>query len=258
MTVYATPVDIDEFCVRYLACRNEIQAYREVFKGRADFDGKLSPAMARQFFKSAPVANRLAEKSAEILAGKRLDAKAILERLAKLAFADSGEIVKVRRVNCRHCWGKKFRRQMTQGEYDDQCADALDRAMREGKEDYNVPPEPVGGLGFQATRAPHPDCPECGGEGFPEVFIQDFDKVSDDAKPLIAGAKMGKYGLEVSLHSQADALTQLAKCFGLMQPEVAIQIIQQFLPAAGEKEVFDTENVAEAAEIYQRIANGPT
>lgn len=240
---------VEKFCMAYLACGDHLRAYRETFADQPGFMTSKAKFQAAAMMKRPDVNERLALMSREALRTQRLDARKVLERLAQIAFADASEVVRVRRVNCRHCWGKKFKRQSTQGEYDDACADALVAAQCEGKETYDVPPEPAGGLGFDLTRPPHPDCPECGGEGYAECFIEDFSKISDDVKPLIAGVEQTKYGLKVTLHNQMDAIKTLANCFGLTQPDVVLAVIQQMKPKT-EKTVITYED---AEETYRRL-----
>ncbi|TNF65166.1 hypothetical protein FBF48_10560 [Streptococcus salivarius] len=240
---------IEKFCATYLACGDEVKAYVEAFHDQPKFSQKQAKGMAARMLKRPDVCERLALMSREALRMQRLDARRVLERLAQIAFADLTEVVKVRRVNCRYCWGKNHRRQSTQGEYDDLCADALVEAQRKKEATYNLPELPPGGLGFDATRPPHPDCPECNGEGHAESFIQDFDKLSDDVKPLIAGVEQTKYGLKVTLHNQMTALETLTKCFGLNQPDIVLTILRQMMPPE-EKAVITIEN---AEDMYRRF-----
>ena len=246
---------IEKFVFSYLASGDEVAAFKEAFKDSKNFVARNAKRDARALLLDKDVASRLAMASREALRMKRLDAKAVLERIAQIAFADVTSVAKVRRVNCRHCWGKGFKRMGTQGEHDEACMRAIVQAQVKGLNEYEEPPLPPGGLGFDGKRPPHPDCPECFGEGIAEVHLADFDKVSDDVKPLISNVKEGKYGIEVGFHSQTEALKILANCFGLMQPDVAVQIIQQMLPNQ-EKEVVTVENMAEAQERYQRLIDG--
>lgn len=247
---------LEEFCTIYLSTGDEVSAFKQTFAGKRGYVAKTAAKDARAFLFDKNVAERLALMSREALRMKRLDAQAVLERIAQMAFADVTEAVKLRRVNCRYCWGTKFKRQATQAEYEDACTDAFVAAQMAGKDEYEQPEPPPGGLGFRANRPPHPDCPECCGEGHEEVFLQDFDKLSDDVKPLIAGVEHTRYGVKVLFHDQAKSLETLAKCFGLMQPDVAIQIIQQMMPNRGATIVLDEQNIQKATEAYKRLLDG--
>lgn len=248
--------DIEKFCVNFIVSGDEVQAYKETFQKKSGYVARTAKRDAAAFKKTHQryISERLALLSREALRAKRLDAKAVLERIAQIAFADVTEVAKVRRVNCRYCWGPRFRYQMTPAEYDGQCADAFIEAQIK-KTDYVAPEKPPGGLNFVISRPPHPDCPECAGEGVAELFVQDFSKVSEDVKPLIAGVEHTRYGIKVSFHSQTSALETLAKSFGLLQPDIVNVIVQQMAPKE-EKFVFDASNQEQAAETYKRLING--
>lgn len=248
--------DVEKFCEIYIATGNEVHAYRKVFYGRDSFIAKSAKSDASAFLRSVDVRNTLALKTRAALRPYRLEGKAVLDRLAQIAFANITEVVKVRRVNCRHCWGKKFKYQYTPGEYDQMCVDSfIDAQNKKTEAAWTKPPVPEGGLKFDATRKPHPDCPECRGEGYAETFIEDFDKISDDVKPLIASVENTKYGLKVTFHSQTQALETLAKCFGLLQPDVAMTFIQQMMPQPVESEIFEARTYEQQHETYKRLLN---
>lgn len=145
----------------------------------------------------------------------QVSAKAIVERFAQIAFADPRELSRVRYVNCRHCWGVGHHYQFTEHEAAIALAKAVDIKAK-------VKPTFPGGTNFKPLRAPHPDCPECGGEGISEVVVGDTGSLSLAGQALYAGAKHGKYGIEVMTHSQMDALKALAQFFGITPATVQL------------------------------------
>jgi phage terminase small subunit len=64
--------------------------------------------------------------------------------------------------------------------------------------------------------ADHPDdeCKTCRGRGIYDVVVSDTRKLSGPAKALFKGAKMGRYGVEVQMHDQLDALDSVAEHIG--------------------------------------------
>ncbi len=68
-------------------------------------------------------------------------------------------------------------------------AATVDHAVDSGK----PAPDGMGGFGFDPKAEPHPDCPECGGEGMEDVHVADTRKLRGPAKVLYAGAKRNKH-----------------------------------------------------------------
>lgn len=137
----------------------------------------------------------------------------VLERIALIAFADTRELVEGKKGCCRHCWGEGHKRQRTVGE--------LNSAMKTWLEKGNNPAEfdHEGGIGYNPHRPPHPECPDCMGDGYLHVVVKDTRLLSPAAAALYAGIKQTKDGFEVKTHSQMDALEKLAKKFGLYEAD---------------------------------------
>lgn len=72
-----------------------------------------------------------------------------------------------------------------------------------------------GGVGFNATRDPHPDCPECFGEGVGRAIAKDTRQLSPGAKALYAGVKVTKEGLEIKMHDKMAALSKIGQHLGM-------------------------------------------
>ncbi len=142
-----------------------------------------------------------------------ITADKVLTAIALVAFADARELVEVRKGCCRHCWGEGFKRQRTVGEMN---AD-MEQWRKEGKNPADFDQE--GGIGYNPHRPPHPDCPDCVGEGHARTVIKDTRQLSPAAAALYAGAKETKYGIEVLSHSKMDAVEKLAKHVGLYEKD---------------------------------------
>lgn len=129
--------------------------------------------------------------------------------LHALATADPRDLVSIHRGACRFCWGESFDRQWTAGEWRD--------AYYEAKAaDPNAAAPPLrGGLGYDFTREPNPECPECRGIGEERVFVKDTRKLSRAAAKLIAGVKSTREGIELKHRDQDGALLALGKVCGI-------------------------------------------
>jgi hypothetical protein len=148
-----------------------------------------------------------------------ITAEAVLERLWNIATADPNGLVEYRRNCCRHCWGEDHLFQWTEGEFTE--------AQRKADDKGDDPPEIQGGFGFNATRVPHPECPECGGDGRGHVHIHDTRKVKGAARLIYAGVKQGKDGTELKIVDQLSALKQVAEHVGLFRDKDANRRAQE-------------------------------
>jgi hypothetical protein len=177
-----------------------------------------------------------------------VDAQRVLREWAEIATADPTEIATVRRLCCRHCYGIGFAYQYTDAEYARDTAQAI-----ANEDDMSIF---VGGPGFDKSREPNPECPECCGEGEPEVFIKDLRKLSATARKLVKSVRQGKYGIEVEMRDQEEALRNLARFLGVYVDRkeltgkdggpIQTQNVNYNLPA----------DPAEAARVYQQLMSG--
>ncbi|MBN6453417.1 terminase small subunit [Escherichia coli] len=131
------------------------------------------------------------------------DLDLLVSQLMAIVQADPNQLAQFRRVNCRYCWGENHLYQWRDiAEFDKAAA----QASRDGK------PEPeYGGLGFVDNAIPNPDCPKCYGEGTGQLYMADTTLLDGDARQLYAGAKLGKFGVEILLEDKAAARRELIK-----------------------------------------------
>ncbi|PBR22699.1 terminase small subunit [Escherichia coli] len=131
------------------------------------------------------------------------DLDLLVSQLMAIVQADPNQLAQFRRVNCRYCWGENHLYQWRDiAEFDKAAA----QASRDGK------PEPeYGGLGFVDNAIPNPDCPKCCGEGTGQLYMADTTLLDGDARQLYAGAKLGKFGVEILLEDKAAARRELIK-----------------------------------------------
>lgn len=162
------------------------------------------------------------EKAMQVRAERNaIDADRVLKRLDAIATADPTELMEIQRVCCRYCYGKGHLYQRTPREMRaDRAQHELDEAKR--KKDGEAPRkfDEAGGIGFDPRKTPHPNCPECFGEGEQRVVLKDVRDVSPHARLLFAGVKQTQHGIEIKVHNQVDALTKLGEHFGIFKRKI--------------------------------------
>ena len=159
------------------------------------------------------IAAAIAEARARQQERTQITADKVLREAWHTAIADRRELVQVKVGCCRHCHGEGFRRQRTLAEYN---RDREDFAKK-GREVSEF--GELDGIGFNLLRHQNPECPKCGGNGQARVVVMDTCDVSEQALANYAGAKQGKYGIEVMLHSKDAALEKLFKHLGLYEKD---------------------------------------
>lgn len=128
----------------------------------------------------------------------------VIGQLTAIINADPNEISQYRRVNCRYCWGSDHKYQWRD------IAEQLS-AERKAESDGAAPPDTSGGIGFVDNADPNPDCPRCNGEGIGEAFFADTRDVEGDARYLLHGVKLGKFGIEILTADKDSARKELAR-----------------------------------------------
>lgn len=137
----------------------------------------------------------------------------VLERWWEIATADPNELIQYRRVCCRYCHGNFHQYQWRD---DTEFNNAMVEAF-EAKADEL--PSDMGGYGFCSTVEPHPDCPQCDGEGYGSVYGADTRKLPPAGRALYAGVKKTRDGFEIKLQDQGKALENVARHLGMFKGE---------------------------------------
>ncbi|HBQ6581850.1 terminase small subunit [Klebsiella quasipneumoniae] len=127
----------------------------------------------------------------------------VIGQLTAIINADPNEISQYRRVNCRYCWGSDHKYQWRD------IAEQLS-AERKAESDGAAPPDTSGGIGFVDNADPNPECPRCNGEGVGEPFFADTRDLEGDARYLLQGVKLGKFGIEILTADKDSARKELA------------------------------------------------
>ncbi|HBA4251565.1 TPA: terminase small subunit [Escherichia coli] len=128
----------------------------------------------------------------------------VIGQLTAIINADPNEIAQYRRVNCRYCWGNDHKYQWRD------IAEQL-AAERKAEADGAHPPDTSGGIGFVDNGDPNPECPRCNGEGVGEPFFADTRDLEGDARYLLQGVKLGKFGIEILTADKDSARKELAR-----------------------------------------------
>lgn len=128
----------------------------------------------------------------------------VIGQLTAIINADPNEISQYRRVNCRYCWGNDHKYQWR--DISEQLS-----AERKAESDGAAPPDTSGGIGFVDNADPNPECPRCNGEGVGEPFFADTRDLEGDARYLLQGVKLGKFGIEILIADKDSARKELAR-----------------------------------------------
>ena len=149
----------------------------------------------------------------------------VVQELWNIVTADANDIVELRRCCCRYCWGINNRYQLTANEMEarkDSYAIEAAKAAQEGKPIAVF--DPLGGIGYDATKEPNQACPECFGVGVTKPFFKDTRKLPPGVKSLYAGVKVTKDGVEVRMHSKDKAMELLGRHLGMFKDKVEVEI----------------------------------
>jgi len=147
-----------------------------------------------------------------------LDAKKALQVIWERATADPRELIQVKVGSCRYCHGAGHQYQRTMVELNQ----AREKWLNKGQDPEAF--DEAGGPGFNPNMPPHPDCPECHGDGESRVVLKDTRNISPGAAALFAGAKQTKYGIEVALHDQGKHLEMAGRHLKLFTDKIEVEV----------------------------------
>lgn len=171
----------------------------------AGYEGKGATANsnASRMFRNARVYRAISYFRNQYQKRYTADLDLLVSQLMAIVQVDPNQLAQFRRVNCRYCWGENHLYQWRDIEEFDKAAE---KASKDGK-----PAPEYGGLGFVDNAIPNPDCPKCCGEGRGEIHIADTTLLDGDARLLYAGAKYGKFGVEILMEDKGAARRELLK-----------------------------------------------
>lgn len=192
---------VDEYLVDLNATQASIRAgYSEDTARQIGTENLSKPVVAEA------IAEAMAARSARV----QIQADDVLRYWASLAQADPNRLIQYRRECCRYCHGVDHRYQFTAAEFEREQV-----KLRVEKAGAHETLDPQGGVGFDARRAPHPDCPECFGEGVGRIHAQDSRKLTGAERLLYRGVKRTKDGFEILMEDRPKAWENIARHLGM-------------------------------------------
>lgn len=208
------------FVEHYLRYRNPTQAYKYA-SDKDDLSYNTARTEGQSLLRDARVQAAIRDGAKTAFADTAASTGWLLQRFLDIATADPRELIGLKVGCCRYCHGEGFGYQWREREFLEAC-DKAERYNRERK--AFLPPEPLpdiaGGLAFNATLQPVPECPQCHGEGVERFVPRDTDRLSDQALLLYGGVKVKKDGYEIVIADRAKALENVGKIMGAFTENV--------------------------------------
>ncbi len=208
----------DLFVLEYLKDLNGRQAAI-----RAGYSPESARQTACDLLSEPQIQAKVQKAMDERAARTQIEADMVIDRFWGIATADARDLIELHRSCCRYCWGKGHLYQRTPREM------ASDRASHEAKAaeaaaaDQPYPAfDEGGGLGYNPRHDPHPDCPECFGEGVERIVPKDTRDLPPAARLLYAGVKTTQHGLEIKMHDQLGALRDIGRHQGIFKDKVEL------------------------------------
>lgn len=136
-----------------------------------------------------------------------LNTNMIVDDILNVLSADPRDLIEIVTESCRHCHGIGHGYHFTLNEWRKKELDC----MMTG----NPAPNPMGGIGFNPLRDPHPDCPECHGQGVVLEKMKDVRFLSPAAAALYMGVERTKSGLKINMRNKDAAREAAARFLGM-------------------------------------------
>lgn len=205
---------------------NRTEAYR---RSGYTGEGAVAWAAASRLLRNVKVSRYIRHLRNERQSRYTAELDDVISQLKAIIYADPNDIGQYRRVNCRYCWGFGHQYQWRDAvEFEEKRLEALERKKRE--------PLDVGGYGFDQSMDPNPECPRCNGEGRGEAFFADTRDIEGDARYLLHGVKLGKFGIEILTADKDSARKELARLILLRETnERQVQLDIERLALQNEK-----------------------
>ncbi|RFY49171.1 terminase small subunit [Salmonella enterica subsp. enterica serovar Enteritidis] len=205
-----------KFVNEYLIDLNRTAAYK---RAGGKCEGNTAYASASRMYRNVKVNRAITDALAERERRTEITQDAVLKIWWDIATADVNELTEYRRLCCRHCWGFGFNYQWRDSiEFED----AIKKAVVAKK----PPPQDVGGYGYDETLDPNPDCPRCNGAGIGRAYFHDTRDLTGPARRVFAGVKEGKFGVEVIIRNQDEALKMVAQHLGMLKNKTELSVAE--------------------------------
>jgi phage terminase small subunit len=249
----------EAFALEFVRTRNQRLAYRHAYPEQ-NISSVTLGKRAFDTYEHPGVNARIKELIDAAAAPTVASVAWVLDRLTKIARADPNELISAKVGACRYCYGEGHGYQWKVREYDEAMAraDTLNEQAVLNNRPANHPyPDPGGGFGFDQTRPPHPDCPECKGEGELRIVPKDTEELSPDARALFAGVEQTTTGVKIKMHDQTRALELAGKIIGAFKDD-SPKTLQVELRGVMAQVPIEAKDPQEAARMYQDMIAGRT
>lgn len=243
------------FVAEYLAVlpRQGTAAYLRAYPTSSNDTAKVE---ASRMLADPRIKAEIERRESQMQANLAMTAEDVIREIALIATADPRELSEHYIGACRHCHGEGFKYQRRPSEYAADFARYL--KTPEGKADPLGVAFPLeGGIGFSSRREPHPDCPECDGNGQSYEIFKDTRDLSPSAARLFEGVERTKHGLKIHTRDRAKALDLAAQHLGISKKALElsgkgggpIQTVAASVSLAG-------VDATTAAQVYQSLVGG--
>jgi len=211
------------FADHYLVSFDAVMAYGAAgYKGR----GRAAESAASRILGRPDVRAYVAARIERISAKLELSTEKVLQRLWSVATADAAELIRVKYICCRYCYGKGNRYQRTPREMEEYRAN-WELELKKRSKDLGIEIgvlvdkfDEQGGIGYDPTKAPIATCPECFGEGVRTIVLADTDSLSEQARLLYGGVRETQHGVQVVMEDRLAALVNVGRHLGMFKDKV--------------------------------------
>lgn len=184
---------------------------------RAGYSAKTAEAQASRLLSNVKVSAAITRAQSARSERTEITADMVLQHWWAIGTANANDLIELRRVCCRHCYGIDFEYQWVDAaEYHA----AIKAAAMVENADQRTFPTDEGGYGFNKTLAPRRHCSKCFGEGHESVFPHDTRDLKGSARLLYAGVKVTRDGLEIKMRDQDKAIENVARHLGMFKERV--------------------------------------
>lgn len=221
------------------------EAYRHVYQPSGAYD--ISPDI-RALNTNPRIALRIMEIQGEGNAAIGATREWLMRWWFYRMIYDPAEITAWAVGACRHCHGEGNGYQWREHEYFREL-DKAEANVRQGVRGVELP-DIGGGFGFDATRPPADDCPNCHGKGVGRTDITDTSKLSPMARAAFEGIKETRNGIEIKMADKDKAAENFAKLSGF--DVVQVRMLADKLPGEEELAKLARDPMAAAA-AYKRM-----
>lgn len=197
-----------EFVEQYLIDLNATQAAI-----RAGYSRDSAALIGHENLRKPNIQAAIRARRDELAMAAEVTPETLVRELTRVLLADPRELVEVKVGCCRHCYGEGHKYQRTVAEMN------MDREIWAAKGNEITEFDEQGGIGFNPLLPPHPECPDCGGDGLARPVVKDTRNLGPLGQALYAGAKMGKHGIEVQMRDKDAALDRLARILGAYEKD---------------------------------------